>query len=203
MRWRAVSVGWVVVAGAALLLAACAPGAGSAALPGIRSGAAQSGAARSGAVSGGVAGAGRPSAAAPAGLDRLDPVAVYRAWWEAVGRALAAADPDAAELATLATDPLLGQTRDGIRALRAQGLVQVAHFALSPRQVERSGRRAEIADCVRTPAGSYRDARTGRPRAPAGYRDDVVTSDSLRFALRWTDNGWYLVAATAAGGGPC
>lgn len=138
-----------------------------------------------------------------AAVDRGDPMAVYRAWWGAVARALATADPTSPELAALATDPLLSQTRQAIAALRAQGIVQVVRFDLHPRLLSRSGTQAEIADCVGTPPGSYRDARTGRPRAPAGYANDRQLHDSLRFLLEFRPGGWYVVVATTAEGGAC
>jgi hypothetical protein len=128
---------------------------------------------------------------------------VYRAWWAAVQAALAAADPAAPALAIYAVDPLLANTRAGIARLRSQGIVQVVVFGLAPQVVARQADRVEIADCIRTPAGTYRDLGTGQPRAPAGFRNDSPTHDSLRFVLRQRDGAWYLVATTALGGGPC
>jgi len=139
----------------------------------------------------------------PGAVDRSDPVAVYRAWWVAVQKALAAADPAFPELAAYAVDPLLANTRASLARLRGQGLVQVVTFALAPQVVNRQADRVEIADCIRTPAGTYRDARTGHPRTPAGFRNDIPTRDSLRFVLRLRAGAWYLVATTALGGGPC
>jgi hypothetical protein len=147
---------------------------------------------------------GSPSSPPPTpGVNRSDPVIVYRAWWAAVQSALATADPAAPGLALYAIDPLLANTRASIGRLRGQGIVQVVTFMLSPQVVTRQPDRVEITDCIRTPAGTYRDARTGQPRAPPGFRNDTSSRDSLRFVLRQRDSSWYLVATTALGGGSC
>jgi hypothetical protein len=136
-------------------------------------------------------------------VDRSDPLAVYQAWWVAVQRALVRADPEFPDLASYAVDPLLANTRASLTRLHGEGVVQVVTFALAPRVVLREPDRVELTDCVRAPAGTYRDAVTGKPRAPTGFRDDVSTADPLRFLLRPRGDAWYVVGATVLGGGRC
>jgi hypothetical protein len=136
-------------------------------------------------------------------VDRSDPLAVYRAWWAAVQRALASADPAFPDLASYGVDPLLANTRASLTRLRSEGVVQVVTFGLAPQVVRREPGRVELTDCVRAPAGTYRDAATGKPRAPTGFRNDIPTGDSLRFVLRPRGGAWYVVGATVLGGGRC
>lgn len=144
-----------------------------------------------------------PGGSTAPGVNRADPVAVYRAWWGAVQVALATGSPDSPDLATYALDPILANTRAGLARLHDQGLVQVVAYTLAPKVVTREKDRVEITDCIIAPAGTYRDAATGKPRAPTGFRNDTPTRDSLRFVLRPRAGDWYLVATTALGGGPC
>ena len=182
-------------AGPAGATGSASPGGGGPADPG-RGGAGPSGPA-SGSPTGSAAPTTRP------GVDRSDPLAVYRAWWAAVQRALASADPTLPDLASYAVDPLLANTRASLTRLRGAGVVQVVRFALAPRVVRKEPSRVELTDCVRAPAGTYRDAVTGKPRAPTGFRNDVSTGDSLWFVLRPMGDAWYVVAATVLGGGRC
>jgi hypothetical protein len=161
---------------------------------------------------GGWAGPGGPPGGSPTGsatpappprVDRSDPLAVYRAWWAAVQRALASADPAFPDLASYAVDPLLANTRASLTRLHGEGVVQVVSFALAPQVVLRQPGRVELADCIRAPAGTYRDAVTGKPRAPTGFRNDMPSRDSLRFVLRPQGSAWYVVGATVLGGGRC
>jgi hypothetical protein len=161
---------------------------------------------------GGWAGPGGPPGGTPTGssaptspprVDRSDPLVVYRTWWVTVQQALSSADPALPDLASYAVDPLLANTRASLARLHGEGVVQVVSFGLAPRVVIREPDRVELTDCVRAPAGTYRDAVTGKPRAPTGFRNDVSTGDSLRFVLRPKGGAWYVVGATALGGGRC
>src|SRR5215813_12528156 len=199
MRGLAVrfALGWAFV----VAVAACGAGDQPAPLPPPGAG----GSAPGGTTAGGGpdSATGGPGGAPGTAVDRSDPVAVYRAWWGAVQAALATADAGYPDLATYAVDPLLTNTRRSLARLRGAGVVQVVTFELAPQVVVRVADRVEIADCIRTPPGTYRDAGTERPRAPTGFRNDIPTRDALRFVLRPRGGAWYLVASTALGGGPC
>jgi hypothetical protein len=151
--------------------------------------------------------AGSSVSAAPtsagAAVDHTDVLAVYRGWWSALEAAYAAGDPDAPALDEYAVDPILGRQRASIAALKAQGIVQRTRFTLAPRLRYRTAGNAEVEDCVTGPANTYRDAATGRPRAPRGYRNDVPTEDRLLTTLQRRGDQWYVVAATAKGGIAC
>lgn len=197
---RRLAAGFAPAVACLVALAGCAGKEQAAPLPSVGGG----GAVPSTAAGTPATGTGGPSGSTtPPAVDRSDPLTVYRAWWAAVQAALARADPAVPALADYAIDPLLANTRAGIARLRGQGIVQVVVFGLTPQVVLRQPDRVEIADCIRTPAGTYRDAGTGQPRAPTGFRNDTPTHDSLRFVLRQRDRAWYLVATTALGGGPC
>ena len=186
-----------VVVAAALLLAGtgCASGPdGDAALPpaGPTTPAATTPAAATG------------TAASPAPTaDGTDVLAVYRGWWTALQTAYAEGDADDPALARYAVDPILTRQRASIRALDAQGIVQRTTFTLTPRLRYRTAGNAEVEDCIRGPAGTYRDAATGRPRAPRGYRNDVPTEDRLLTTLQRRGDQWYVVAATGKGTVEC
>lgn len=135
--------------------------------------------------------------------DRTDVLAVYRGWWTALQTAYAKGDADDPDLARYAVDPILTRQRASIRALDAQGIVQRTTFTLAPRLRYRTGGNAEVEDCIRGPAGTYRDAGTGRPRAPRGYRNDVPTEDRLLTTLQRRGDRWYVVAATGKGEVEC
>ncbi|HST63806.1 MAG TPA: hypothetical protein VLM05_01345 [Mycobacteriales bacterium] len=137
-----------------------------------------------------------PSAAA-------DVLTVYRGWWTALQTAYAQGDADDPALARYAVDPILTRQRASIRALQAQGIVQRTTFTLTPRLRYRTDGNAEVEDCIRGPAGTYRDAATGRPRAPRGYRNDVPTEDRLLTTLQRRGDQWYVVAATGKGAVEC
>jgi hypothetical protein len=139
---------------------------------------------------------------APA-ADRTDVLAVYRGWWTALQTAYAKGDADDPALARYAVDPILTRQRASIRALDAQGIVQRTTFILRPRLRYRTDGNAEVEDCIRGPAGTYRDAATGRPRAPRGYRNDVPTEDRLLTTLQRRGDQWYVVAATGKGEVQC
>ena len=144
-----------------------------------------------------------PSAAPATEVDRTDVLAVYGAWWTSLQSAYAQGDPEAAELAEYAVDPILSRQRASIRALRTQGIVQRTRFTLRPRLRYQTERNAEVEDCVRGPANTYYDAVTGRPRAPRGYRNDVPTEDRLLTTLQKRGDQWYVVAATGRGAVQC
>ena len=185
-----------VVVAATLLLAGtgCASGpAGDAALPPGPTTSAAAGAAASP----------RPTASAAATPGRTDVLVVYRDWWTALQTAYAAGDADDPALARYAVDPILTRQRASIRALDAQGIVQRTTFTLQPRLRYRTDGNAEVEDCIRGPAGTYRDAATGRPRAPRGYRNDVPTEDHLLTTLQKRGDRWYVVAATGKGEAQC
>jgi hypothetical protein len=185
-----------VVVAAALLLAGtgCAAGPdGDAALP--------PGPATTPAAAAVTTGPPSPSPAATTGNG--DVLAVYRGWWTALQTAYARGDADDPALARYAVDPILTRQRASIRALDAQGIVQRTTFTLAPRLRYRSGGNAEVEDCIRGPAGTYRDAATGRPRAPRGYRNDVPTEDRLLTTLQKRGDQWYVVAATGKGEVQC
>lgn len=136
-------------------------------------------------------------------VDRTDPLAVYRGWWTALQAAYATGDAEDPVLADYAVDPILSRQRASIAALRTQGVVQRTRFTLTPRLRYETGRNAEVEDCVRGPANTYYDAVTGRPRAPAGYRNDAPTEDRLLTTLQRRGDQWYVVAATGRGEVEC
>jgi hypothetical protein len=142
------------------------------------------------------------TASVPA-VNRTDPLAVYREWWAAVQAAFAHGDADYPPLAIYGVDPILSNERNQIRLLRAQGIVQRTRLELTPRVLHQDDTVAEIADCLRGPAGTYRDAVTGKPRAPRGYSNDVPTRDALLVSLQKRGDYWYVVAATSEGVQPC
>lgn len=144
-----------------------------------------------------------PAASPAATPDRTDVLAVYRGWWTALQTAYATGDADDPALARYAVDPILTRQRASIRALDAQGIVQRTTFTLRPRLRYRTDGNAEVEDCIRGPAGTYRDAATGRPRAPRGYRNDVPTEDRLLTTLQRRGDQWYVVAATGKGEVQC
>ena len=144
-----------------------------------------------------------PTPTASTTVDRTDPVAVYTGWWTALQGAYATGDADDPALAELAVDPILSRQRASIAKLRAQGVVQRTTFTLAPRLRYRTERNAEVEDCVKGPANTYYDAVTGRPRAPAGYRNDVPTEDRLLTTLQRRGDQWYVVAATGRGEVEC
>lgn len=184
-----------VVVAAALLLAGtgCASGpAGNAALPSADPTTAA-------AVTTAAATTASPSPAP----ESTDVLAVYRGWWTALQTAYAKGDADDPALARYAVDPILTRQRASIRALDAQGIVQRTTFTLRPRLRYRTDGNAEVEDCVRGPAGTYRDAATGRPRTPRGYRNDVPTEDRLLTTLQRRGDQWYVVAATGKGTVEC
>ena len=146
---------------------------------------------------------GATSAPGLPGVDRTDPVEVYRAWWHAVEEAFGRGEPGYPELGTYGADPILARERNQIRVLREQGIVQRTRLSLMPRVLLHSDIIAEIADCLRGPAGTYRDAVTGRPRTPRGYRNDVATRDALLVSLQKRGGYWFVVAATNEGVQPC
>jgi hypothetical protein len=139
-----------------------------------------------------------PTNVAP-GVNRADLMTVYRAWWQAVQEAFAQGDSASAKLAVFGVDPILTRERNQIRSLRAEGVVQRTRLSLSPRILHQEDIVAEIADCVRGPAGTYYDLATGKPRAPKGYRNDVPTKDALTVSLQKRGGYWYVVAATNKG----
>jgi hypothetical protein len=188
-----------VVVAAALLLAGtgCASGpGGNAALPGA-------GPATEPAAATTPVGSATVTATPAAPGDHTDVLAVYRGWWTALQTAYAKGDADDPALATYAVDPILARQRASIQALDAQGIVQRTTFTLAPRLRYRTDGNAEVEDCVRGPAGTYRDATTGRPRAPRGYRNDVPTEDRLLTTLQRRGDQWYVVAATGKGTVEC
>jgi hypothetical protein len=132
-------------------------------------------------------------------VNRADLLTVYRAWWRAVQEAFAGGDSTSANMAIFGADPILTRERNEIRTLRAEGVVQRTQLTLSPRILHEDDIAAEIADCVRGPAGTYYDLATGKPRAPHGYRNDVPTKDALTVALQKRGGYWYVVAATNKG----
>jgi hypothetical protein len=136
-------------------------------------------------------------------VNRTDLLTVYRAWWKAVEQAFALGNADYPDMALYAVDPILSQEQTQIRRLRAQGLVQRTHLTLQPRILHQNDIVAEIADCVRGPAGTYHDLATGRPRAPSGYRNDVPTKDPLLVSLHKRGGYWFVVAATNKGFRAC
>jgi hypothetical protein len=135
-------------------------------------------------------------------VDRSEPLAVYQAWWAAVEKALATADANEPDLSRYGADPLLGATRIRLISLRVGELVQVVHYTHTQRVVSRTSKRVDIEDCVRGPAGTFRDARTHQPRAPSNFRNDIPTHDSIRSVLQAIDGTWY-VTAIQAGSMPC
>jgi len=147
--------------------------------------------------------AGRTAALPTPSVDRADPVAVYREWWAAVQDAFARGEPDYPALAIYGVDPILSNERKQIRLLQTQGVVQRTRLELTPRVLHQDDTVAEIADCLRGPAGTYRDAVTGKPRAPRGYSNDVPTRDALLVSLQKRGDYWYVVAATNEGVQPC
>ena len=131
-------------------------------------------------------------------------LSVYRGGWPALQTADAAkGDADDPALARYAVDPILGRQRASIRSLDAQGIVQRTTFTLTPRLRYRTDGNAEAEDCIRGPAGTYRDAATGAPRAPRGYRNDIPTEDRLLTTLQKRGDQWYVVAATGKGTVEC
>ena len=143
-----------------------------------------------------------PSASAGT-VDRTDPLAVYLAWWQALQAAYARADPAHPALDDYAVDPILSRQRAKIRSLRDQGVVQRTALTQRPRLLYRTQQYAEVADCVRGPANTYYDARTGRLRAPSGYRNDLPTEDRLLTRLQKRGDQWFVVAATAGPDAQC
>jgi hypothetical protein len=143
----------------------------------------------------------RPSAppSPTSSVNRADLMTVYRAWWKAVQDAFAQGNSTSADLALYGADPILTRERNEIRTLRAEGVVQRTQLTLNPRILHEDDIAAEIADCVRGPAGTYYDLATGKPRTPRGYRDDVPTKDALTVALQKRGGYWYVVAATNKG----
>lgn len=142
------------------------------------------------------------SSVSPGQTNRTDPVSVYAAWWTALEKALATADAREPSLALYGGNPLLNTTRARLFGLQSQQVVQVVRFSHQQQVAARSATRVDILDCVRAPAGTYRDARTGQPRAPAGIRNDMATHDSIRSVLQLVGGAWY-VTAIQAGGQPC
>jgi hypothetical protein len=132
-------------------------------------------------------------------LNRGDMMTVYRAWWKAVEEAFAKGDSTDPDLALYGADPILTRERNQIQSLRTQGVVQRTQLTLSPRILHQEDIVAEIADCVRGPAGTYYDLATGKPRAPRGYSNDVPTKDALTVSLQKRGGYWYVVAATNKG----
>jgi hypothetical protein len=147
----------------------------------------------------------RPSAPPTtfATVNRMDLLAVYRAWWKAVQTAFARGDADYPELLVYGMDPILTREQDQIRKLRAQGVVQRTQLSLQPRIVHQDEAVATLFDCVRGPAGTYYDLATGRPRAPTGYRNDVPTKESLFVSLQRRSGYWFVTAATDEGFDAC
>jgi hypothetical protein len=135
--------------------------------------------------------------------NRADLLTVYRSWWGAVQEAFARGDSTYPALALYAVEPILGKERSKIRSLHAEGVVQRTRLTLSPQILHQGDITAEIADCIRGPAGTYYDVVTGKPRAPHGYSNDVPTRDSLRVALHKRGGYWFVVAATNEGVRPC
>jgi hypothetical protein len=146
---------------------------------------------------------GTPTATSTGTVDHSDPIAVYTGWWTALQAAYAKGDAEDPALAEYAVDPILARQRASIAKLRQQGVVQRTRFVLDPRVRYRTDRNAEVEDCVRGPANTYYDAVTGRPRAPAGYRNDVPTEDRLLTTLQRRGDEWYVVAATGRGEVEC
>jgi hypothetical protein len=202
---RCALVGAVVIA-----LSGCAGDPAPAPLPAGNSpaGPASSGTASSGTGSSGN-GAGAPTTSmpplgptTPPGDDSKDPLKVYAGWWNAIETALATANPNEPRLARYGADPLLGATLLRLVNLKQSQLVQVVHYTHQQQVVAQSAKRVDIADCVRGPAGTFRDARTGQPRAPDGFRNDMPTHDSIRSVLQLIAGRWY-VTAIQAGSKPC
>lgn len=131
------------------------------------------------------------------GVDVSDPLAVYQGWWSAIEKALATANPNEPGLAQYGADPLLGATFFRLARLNTANLVQVVHYTHDQQVLGRSATRMDIADCVRGPAFTFRDARTGQPRAPSGFRNDIPTSDSIRSVLQLIAGRWYVTAIQA------
>ncbi len=148
------------------------------------------------------AGGHTPPLATPS-ADRTDPLVVYRGWWTAVQEAFAHGRRDYPALAVHGVDPILSNERNQIRLLRTQRIVQRTNLNLTPRVLHQDDTVAEIADCPRGPAGTNRDAVTGKPRARCGYRNDVPTRDALLVSLQKRGDYWYVVAATSEGVQPC
>lgn len=189
-----------MIAIALLVLPACASAGGEAgALPPRPSGAATT----TGAADAEPSESGTVTPGSSPGVDRADPLAVYRAWWTALQDAYAAGNPDEPALAEYGVDPILGAQRASITAMRKQGVVQKTSFTLQPRLLYRTERNAEVEDCVRGPANTYYDAVSGRPRAPRGYRNEVPTEDRLLTTLQKRGDQWFVVAATARGEVAC
>lgn len=132
-------------------------------------------------------------------LNRGDMMTVYRAWWKAVAEAFAKGDSTDPALGLYGADPILTRERNQIRNLRAEGVVQRTQLTLSPHILHQEDIVAEIADCVRGPAGTYYDLATGKPRAPRGYSNNVPTKDALTVSLQKRGGYWYVVAATNKG----
>jgi hypothetical protein len=143
-----------------------------------------------------------PSVTPPSIAISGDPLAVYQSWWTAVEKALVTANASEPSLAQYGGNPLLGATQRRLIGLRAQQLVQVVHFGHSPQLAPQSTTRVDVLDCVTAPPGTYRDARTGAPRAPPGARNDIATHDSIRSVLQLIGGTWR-VTAIQAGGRPC
>jgi len=136
-------------------------------------------------------------------VNRADLLIVYRAWWKAVQEAFASGDATSPDMALYGADPILSRERNQIRTFRDQGVVQRTQLTLSPRVVQQEDITAEIADCVRGPAGTYYDITTGTPRAPRGYRNELPTQDPLLVSLHKRGGYWFVVAATNKGVQPC
>jgi hypothetical protein len=148
----------------------------------------------------------RPPAPTPAPtrvVNRTDLLTVYRSWWLAVQEAFAHGNGDYPDLALYGVDPILAKEHDEIRKLRAEGIVQRTKLTLKPQILHQDDITAEVADCIRGPAGTYYDVVTGKPRAPRGYSNDVPTQDALRVALHKRGGYWFVVAATNEGVQPC
>jgi hypothetical protein len=144
-----------------------------------------------------------PSATPAPTVNRADLLTVYRSWWQAVQGAFARGDAGSPALALYGVDPILTKERDEIRKLRAEGVVQRTKLTLKPQILHQEDIAAEIADCIRGPAGTYYDVATGKPRAPHGYSNDVPTRDALHVALHKRGGYWFVVAATNEGVQPC
>jgi hypothetical protein len=142
------------------------------------------------------------SPGSPGTVNVGDPLSVYEAWWSALERALASANSNEPALSLYGANPLLDTTRVRLFTLAASQIVQVVHFQRTPQVVGRTPSRVDVLDCVRGPAGTYRDRRTGQPRTPAGSRNDIATHDSVRSVLQLIAGRWY-VTAIQAGGKPC
>ena len=126
-----------------------------------------------------------PEATAPTTTAATDPVAAYRAYWDAFLQASNPVDPQNPLLIEHTTGRALATLQEAFRDLIVKGQVIRGDLDLAPRLISVEGDAAVVNDCYGDGTGFY-DITTGARLDAATGKRHKVTAKLLRIEGVWT-----------------